>query len=103
MNIVYHTRMFANVHVRPVNWTYTNIRNYAYEALKAMLTQAPVVQSPDWSKPFHVFVDASDIAIGSALMQLTKPSWYRPVYYSSRKLSLFDNRARSFGYDLQHQ
>ena len=59
----------------------------AYEALKIMLTQAPVVQPPDWAKPFHVFVDASDVVIGSALMQLTEPNWYRPVYYASRKLS----------------
>ena len=34
-----------------------------------------------------MFLDASDISIGSALMQLTAPNWYRPVYYSSRKLS----------------
>ena len=33
-----------------------------------------------------MFVDASEIAITSALMQLTEPNWYRPVYYSSRKL-----------------
>ena len=52
-----------------------------------MLTQAPVVQPPDLVKPFHVFVDASNIAIGSALMQFTEPNWYRPVYYASRKLS----------------
>ena len=52
-----------------------------------MLSQAPVVQPPDWTKSFHVFVDASDIAIGSVLMQLTEPKWYRPVYYASRKLS----------------
>ena len=52
-----------------------------------MISQAPVVQPPDWTQPFHVFVDVSDIAIGSALMQLTTPNWYRPVYYSSRKLS----------------
>ena len=35
-----------------------------------------------------MFVDASDIAIGSALMQLSEPNWYRPVYYASRKLSI---------------
>ena len=37
-----------------------------------------------------MFVDASDIAIGSALMQLTAPNLYRPVYYSSQKLSTAD-------------
>ena len=69
----------------PFRWTETEEK--AYDALKIMLSQAPVVQPPDWTRPFHVFVDASDIAIGSTLMQLTTPNWYRPVYYSSRKLS----------------
>ena len=59
----------------------------AYEALKIMLTQAPVVQPLDWAKPFHVSVDAFDIAIGSPLMQLNEANWYRPVYYTSRKLT----------------
>ena len=58
-----------------------------YDALKIMLTQAPVVQPPDWAKLFHVSMDASDIAIGSVLMQVTEPNWYKPVYYASRKLS----------------
>ena len=58
-----------------------------YEALKIMLTHAPVVKPLDWAKPFHVFVDASNMVIGSALVQLTEPNWYRPVYYASRKLS----------------
>ena len=52
-----------------------------------MLTKVPVVQPPDWDKPFHVFVDALDVAIGRALMQLSEPNWYRPVYYERRKLS----------------
>ena len=51
-----------------------------------MLTQAPIVQPPIWSKPFHMFVDASDIAIERTLMQLTDPVWYRSVNYSSCKL-----------------
>ena len=59
----------------------------AYDYFKKMLSKVPVVQPPDWEKPFHVFVDASDIAIGSALMQLEEPNWYRLVYYASRKLS----------------
>ena len=57
-----------------------------YECLKKMLSKVPVVQPPDWNKLFHVFVDGSNIAIGSALMQLSEPNWYRPVYYASRKL-----------------
>ena len=56
----------------------------AYEALKVMLTQAPVIQPLDWTRPFHVFVDASDIAIGNTLMQLIEPNWYRSVHYFNR-------------------
>ena len=52
-----------------------------------MLSHTLIVQPPDWSQPFHVFVDASDVAIGSALMHMTPPNWYRPIYYASRRLS----------------
>ena len=38
-----------------------------------------------------MFVDVSDIAIGSALMQLTEPNWHRPIYYTSRKLSMAEH------------
>ena len=88
--IRWHSRMlwyladFA-VHRTPFKWT--TIEDKAYHAMKIMLTQAPVEQPLDWVKPFYVFVDASDMAIGSTLMQLTKPNWYRLVYYASRKLS----------------
>ena len=52
-----------------------------------MLSHAPVVQPPDWSQAFQFFVDGSDIAIGCALMQGTPQNSYRPVYYTSRRLS----------------
>ena len=41
-------------------------------------------------QPFYVFVDVSDIVIGSALMQKTPPNLYRPVYYASRRLSTIE-------------
>ena len=82
----FSTPLHAAVHRTPFKWTV--IEEKAYDTLKIMLTQAPVVQPPYWVKPFHVFGDASDIAIGSsALMKLTEPNWYRPVYYASHKLS----------------
>ena len=50
------------VHKVPFQWT--TIEQDAYDCLKKMLTKVLVVQLPDWNKPFHVFVDESDIAIG---------------------------------------
>ena len=52
----------------------STIEQEAYDRLKKMLTKVPVVQPPDWTKGFHVFVYALDIAIGSALMQLSEPN-----------------------------
>ena len=73
------------MHHFPFQWAEQEEK--AYQALKVMLSQALVVQPPDWMKSFHVFVDTSCIAIGSVLMQLTEPKWYQPVYYARRKLS----------------
>ena len=35
----------------------------AFEILKAKLSVAPIVRGPDWSLPFHISTDASDMAI----------------------------------------
>ncbi|MGG6712832.1 UNVERIFIED_CONTAM: hypothetical protein ITH36_24725, partial [Salmonella enterica subsp. enterica serovar Weltevreden] len=41
----------------------------AFDTLKEKLTTAPVIQAPDWSKPFELMCDASDYAIGAVLGQ----------------------------------
>lgn len=46
---------------------------HAFELLKKMLTQAPIMVSPEWSKIFHLYTDASDRALGGALIR--KNSW----------------------------
>ena len=79
------TPLHAAVHQLPFQLAESEEK--ASQALKVMLSQASVVQPSNWTKNFHVFVDALDIAIDSVLMQLTEPKWYRTVYYASRKLS----------------
>ena len=41
-----------------------------------MLYLAPVLMLPDFYKPFDLYIDASDLAIGGALMQLGHPIIY---------------------------
>ena len=65
------TPLHATVHKTPFQWT--NVEQDAYDCLKKMLTKVLVVQPLDWENPFHVFVDASDVAIGSSLMPLAEP------------------------------
>jgi hypothetical protein len=60
------TPLHAAVHREPFTWIEEEEKDFV--ALKLLLTRAPMVQPPDWDREFHVFVDASDIAIGSVLM-----------------------------------
>ena len=40
----------------------------AFECLKEQLTSRPVLAFPDYTKPFHIFMDASKFGRGAALM-----------------------------------
>ena len=54
----------------------------AFEKLKYLLTQTPILQLPDFTQPFFVVVtDASGSGIGVVLMQND-----HPIAYESRKL-----------------
>ncbi|XP_063586255.1 uncharacterized protein LOC134763618 [Penaeus indicus] len=57
----------------------------AFENLKNMLTNAPVLQAPDMNKPFSIHVDASDAGIGAVLLQPGPSEVLHPVCYMSFK------------------
>ncbi|XP_040369382.1 uncharacterized protein LOC121051265 [Rosa chinensis] len=58
----------------------------AFETIKVMLTQAPIMIAPDWSLPFELMCDASDYAMGAVLAQ-KKEKVLRAIYYASRTLN----------------
>jgi hypothetical protein len=58
----------------------------AFERLKAVLHNAPILRSPDYTKVFKVFVDASDVGIGAVLMQEGENQILHPIVYMSKKL-----------------
>ncbi|OAE29228.1 hypothetical protein AXG93_1614s1000 [Marchantia polymorpha subsp. ruderalis] len=58
-----------------------------FEALKAQLSFAPVLQSPNWDKPYHVYVDPLAFVIGVVLSQWDKNKKDYPIYFASRQLS----------------
>ena len=60
--------------------------NKAFQTLKELLTQAPILAYPDFEKPFILDTDASDVAIGATLSQIID-SVEHPIGYFSRTLT----------------
>ncbi|KAJ9565994.1 LOW QUALITY PROTEIN: hypothetical protein OSB04_001960 [Centaurea solstitialis] len=58
----------------------------AFNILKKALVTAPVIATPDWSKPFEVMCDASDWAVGAVLGQ-RKEKIFHSIYYASKTLN----------------
>ena len=58
----------------------------AFSKLKELLTTAPVLQTPDFSKMFIVQTDASERGVGAVLSQVGESGEDKPVAYFSKKL-----------------
>ena len=69
---------------RPIVWN--TLHQLAFERLKEALTNAPVLQQPDPSKPYTIETDASDFAIGFVLLQIGEDGLMHPVAFDGRKL-----------------
>ncbi|KAG4040183.1 hypothetical protein PC123_g24272 [Phytophthora cactorum] len=54
---------------KEAEWKWTAECQQAFDAIKQSLTEAPILAVADQYCPFHVVCDASDFAIGCALMQ----------------------------------
>ena len=60
--------------------------NQAFSKLKELLCSSPILQSPDFSRPFILQTDASDQGVGAVLSQQEEDGVENPVSYYSRKL-----------------
>ena len=58
----------------------------AFGMLKEKLVSAPIIISPDWSKPFVVTCDASGVALG-VLLGHRRDKILHPIYYASKTLN----------------
>ena len=61
--------------------------NQAFNTLKMCLTSAPILALPDWSKPFILDTDASDVGIGAVLSQIHQDGSEHAICYASRTLT----------------
>lgn len=59
----------------------------SFDLLKEKMVTMPILVFPDWTKPFHVHVDTSSIALGVVLAQPGEGELDHPIAFASRKLS----------------
>ncbi|KAE8988964.1 hypothetical protein PF005_g10747 [Phytophthora fragariae] len=71
---------------KDVTWNWRPEHQDAFDAVNKSLASAPVLMLPDTSRPFHVVSDASDFAIGCAVMQFDAEGRERVVSYQSRQM-----------------
>ena len=66
---------------------WTDACSQAFEHVKIMLASEQVLKAPDFTNPFKLYVDASDVGVGSVLLQEDDNSFNHPVCYFSKKLN----------------
>ncbi|KAJ8566168.1 hypothetical protein ON010_g6957 [Phytophthora cinnamomi] len=71
---------------KDTDWRWDAEHQEAFEAIKASLFHAPILVLPDPARPFSVVCDASDFAIGCALLQADAEGRERVVAFESRQL-----------------
>jgi hypothetical protein len=63
----------------------------AFLQVKSLLASDPILTPPDFTKPFQMAVDASDLAIGAVLGQIQEEVFH-PVCYLSKRLNIHQSR-----------
>ena len=67
----------------------------AFDCLKAVCLQAPILAFPDFDKPFLLETDASGKGLGAVLSQKQSDGWYHPIAYASRIMTETEQRYHS--------
>ncbi|KAF1321799.1 reverse transcriptase, partial [Globisporangium splendens] len=79
-------RPLSSLLKKDVDWKWSDECQDAFVRVKSSLMEAPVLAIADHERPFYVVCDASDFAIGCALMQRDDADRERVICYQSRQL-----------------
>ena len=85
-NYAEQTKPLSDLLKKDTEWICSKKQEDAFTSVKQSLVEAPVFALPDADKPFSVVCDASNFAIGSALMQKDDDGVDRVISYQSRLL-----------------
>jgi hypothetical protein len=79
-------RPLSNLLKKDADWCWNTEHEDAFVAVKESLLHAPILALPDPDRPFSVVCDASDFAIGCALLQADAEGRERVIAFESRQL-----------------
>lgn len=77
----------SNLLRKNVKFVWNDECQRAFEAVKAILSNSPVLMTPNFEKDFILTVDASDIGAGAVLQQESGDGIVHPVCYFSQKFN----------------
>ena len=60
---------------------------HAFQSIKDLLTNRPILHSPDFKRPFKLATDASNLGAGAVLLQSDHNDVDHPISYFSRKFN----------------
>ena len=93
---IYHyahiTAPLAKLTSDKVPFLWEEAQQVAFDTLKEKLRTTAMLHLPDWSKRFHMFCDASDIAVGATLCQEDVDKKMVVLGYHSKTLSDCERR-----------
>jgi transposase InsO family protein len=83
-----HARPLFDLTKNDVKWHWSSNEQSSFDTLKELITSAPILTSPDNSRPFRIEADSSDFATGAVLSQesVDDGKWH-PVAFLSKSLS----------------
>ncbi|KAG4043867.1 hypothetical protein PC123_g20673 [Phytophthora cactorum] len=79
-------RPLSNLLKKDAPWCWEAGHDEAFQAVKESLLRAPILALPGPDRPFSVVCDASDFAIGCALLQADADGRERVIAFESRQL-----------------
>ncbi|CAI5721012.1 unnamed protein product [Peronospora farinosa] len=85
-NYAEQTKPLSELLKKDTEWTWPKEQEDAFTSVKQSIVETPVLALPDANNPFSVVCDASNFAIGSALMQKDDNGVDRVISYQSRLL-----------------
>ena len=77
-------------------WTWGEAQEAAFKQIKRMLTSAPVLRNPDWSRPFILHTDWSKAGVGACLSQVAADGKEYAVAFTSRMNSRAESAFSSY-------